>query len=253
MAFHGSLVLSLPHLVAGLIGLAAGAVALYALKGGTLHRRSGTIFAYAMLLVAASGIAMAALKSQRMNLIGGLLTLYMVCTALRTVRRRVQEFHWVDVGALLLGLATGVLGITVGFEALNSATGRIDGLPAAPAFMFGTVALLGVAGDIRMIVRGVQGAPLIARHLWRMCFALFSAAGSFFPAQVPKVFPPLRGSGLLWIPPLLVLLIMLYWLARVRFTQRYRPDETSIPAQSPFDGRSGPLFVARSRGSRTVQ
>jgi hypothetical protein len=82
--------------------------------------------------------------------------------------------------------------------------------------MFGVVALLAATGDIRMMVRGVEGTERIARHLWRMCFALFSAAGSFFPAQVPKMFPPLRGSGLLWIPPLLVLLLMFFWLWRVR-------------------------------------
>jgi uncharacterized membrane protein len=243
MAFHGNLLLSLPHLIAGLTALAAAAFALCALKGGTFHRRSGTVFAYAMLLVAVSGIAMAAVKCQRMNLIGGLLTLYMVSTALRTARRRVQEFHWVDVGLMLLGLATGVLGITVGFEALNSATGRIDGLPPAPAFMFGAVALLGVAGDIRMLARGARGAPRIARHLWRMCFALFSAAGSFFPAQVPKALPSFRGSVLLWIPPLLVLLIMLYWLVRVRFTQRRWPGGASDAA----DPRSLPAFAVSSR------
>jgi uncharacterized membrane protein len=232
MAFHGNPILSLPHLLAGLIGLVAGGVALYAVKGGRLHRRSGLIFACAMLLVGGSGIVMAALKSQRMNLIGGLITVYMVSTAWLTVRRRVQGFHWIDLAAMLFGLAVALRSITVGFEAANSATGRIDGLPAAPAFMFGTVALLAVSGDIRMMVRGVQGTPRIARHLWRMCFALFSAAGSFFPAQLPKLFPPLRDSGLLWIPPLLVLLLMFYWLVRVRFVQRFRSAEAVVPVGS---------------------
>ena len=231
MAFHGYLVLTLPHLLAGLIGLAAGVVALCAVKGGTLHRKSGTIFAYAMLLVGSSGIVMAALKSQRMNLIGGLMTVYMVSTALLTIRRRAQRFHWLDVAAMLFGLAVGLRSITVGFEASNSATGRIDGLPAAPAFLFGTVILLAVAGDIRMMLRGIQGARRIARHLWRMCFAFFSAAGSFFPAQLPKLVPGLRDSEMLWLPPALVLLVMFYWLLRVRFMERYRVVDTFVPAE----------------------
>jgi uncharacterized membrane protein len=216
MSFHGNLALALPHLVAGVIGLASGVVALYALKGATLHRKSGMVFVSAMLLVAVSGIVMAVGKLQKLNLLGGLLTFYMVTTALLTVRRRAQEFHWIDVGALLLALTIGALGITFGVEASNSATGKIDGLPPAPAFMFGAVALLAAAGDIRMIVRGVHGRQRIARHLWRMCFALFSAASSFFPAQLPKIFPPLRHSGLLWIPSVLVLSVMFFWLWRVR-------------------------------------
>jgi hypothetical protein len=73
-----------------------------------------------------------------------------------------------------------------------------------------------------MMARGLQGARRIARHLWRMCFALFIAAGSFFLGQA-QVFPePIRKSGLLPIPVLLVLLLMFFWLVRVRFTQRYR-------------------------------
>src|SRR5262245_20470042 len=103
MTFHGNVALSLPHLIAGSIGLTAGVVALYAFKGGALHRRSGTIFSYAMLLVALSGVAMALVKSQRLNLIGGLLTFYMVTTALLTVRRRVQAPRWFDIAALTLG------------------------------------------------------------------------------------------------------------------------------------------------------
>jgi len=79
--------------------------------------------------------------------------------------------------------------------------------------------------DVRMMARGIQGAHRIARHLWRMCFALFIAATSFFLGQTQgspaQVFPePLRQGAVLAIPVLLVLLLMFYWLARVLFTQR---------------------------------
>ena len=229
MPFHGNPALALPHLLGGLIGLAAGIVALCAVKGATLHRKSGTIFVYAMLLVSVSGIVMATIKGQKLNLLGGLLTLYLVTTALLTLRRRAHEFHWIDVGALLLILAIAVLGITFGIEASKSATGRIDGLPPFPSFMFGGVALLAATGDVRMMMRGVQGRQRIARHLWRMCYALFSAASSFFPAQLPKMFPSLRHSGLLWIPSALVLFLMFLWLWRVRHGARGSPTLMLTP------------------------
>jgi hypothetical protein len=210
-------------MIAGLTGIASGGVALYALKGATLHRKSGMIFVYAMLFMSSSGAVMAALKPQRISVVAGVLTFYLVITALLTVRRPAVGFHWIDVGAMLVALTVGISGVRFGVVALSSATGTIDGLPAAPGFLFGAVALLATLGDARMLLAGgIQGARRIARHLWRMCFALFVATASFFLGQ-PQVFPRvLRSSGVLAIPVLLVLSLMFFWLARVLFTQRYR-------------------------------
>jgi hypothetical protein len=55
-----------------------------------------------------------------------------------------------------------------------------------------------------------------------MCFALFLAAISLFIGQSQAFPEPLRNSGLLPIPVLLVLLLMFYWLVRVLFTP-WRP------------------------------
>ena len=58
--------------------------------------------------------------------------------------------------------------------------------------MFGVVSLVAGGLDARMLARGVEGAHRIARHLWRMCYALWIATMSFFLGQ-PAVFPePLR-------------------------------------------------------------
>jgi len=52
-----------------------------------------------------------------------------------------------------------------------------------------------------MLVRGgVSGRQRVVRHLWRMCFGLFIATGSFFIGQ-PQVFPAfIRRTNLLFIP-----------------------------------------------------
>jgi hypothetical protein len=68
--------------------------------------------------------------------------------------------------------------------------------------------------------RTLQGAPRIARHLWRMCLAMFIATASFFLGQA-RVFPEsMRIFPLLAIPVALVLLLMLYWWVRVSFSKR---------------------------------
>jgi hypothetical protein len=68
-----------------------------------------------------------------------------------------------------------------------------------------------------MIARGgVSGAGRIARHLWRMCTALLIADFSFFLGQ-QQFFPALlRGSPVLLVPELVVLVLMIFWLIRVR-------------------------------------
>jgi hypothetical protein len=205
------------HIAAGLLGLAAGTAALLSRKGGARHRRSGLIFVCTMLFMAASGAVLAAQKGQRISVVAGTLTFYLVGTALLTVRRPAQGLRWLDWGALLLALAAGSAGIALGFEAAASPGGTIDGLPPPPAFIFGAVGVLAAAGDLRLILgRRLEAAQRLARHLWRMCFALFVAAGSFFLGQA-QVFPkPLRSSGLLAVPVLAVLGLMFYWLARLR-------------------------------------
>jgi uncharacterized membrane protein len=205
------------HILAGSTGIISGFVALSVLKGGKVHRKAGMIFVYAMLTLSATGAVIAATKGQRINFIAGCLTFYLVTTALLTVRRRVQGFHWTNVGAMLVGLTTALFAFKFGFDAMNSPTGTLDGLPPPPAFMFGVVGLIAAYGDLRMMrAGGLQGADRIARHLWRMTFAMWIATSSFFLGQA-KVFPePIRIMPLLAAPVLLVFLVLIYWLVRVR-------------------------------------
>jgi hypothetical protein len=73
---------------------------------------------------------------------------------------------------------------------------------------------------------GVYGAPRIVRHLWRMCFGLFIATGSLFLGQ-QQVFPAfLRKTNVLFVPALLPLLSLIFWLFRVRFTNAYKKQSS---------------------------
>ena len=78
----------------------------------------------------------------------------------------------------------------------------------------------------------IEGARRLARHLWRMGFAMFIATASFFVGQ-PKVFPePLRGAfALRAIPVVMFIAVTLYWLVRVRRKRQ----------RAPMTGVRGPL------------
>lgn len=211
------------HIIAGLAAIASGFLALFAFKGAKLHRKSGTMFVYSMLVLGVTGAVIATLKSQPANVIGGTIAVYFVTTGLLTLRRRDERSRSIDAAAMLVAIAIGFLSLTLGLRVYHSASGNINGVPPAPLFVFGAVAFLAAAGDLRsMVVQGLQGKHRIARHVWRLCFALFIASGSFFLGQA-KVFPkPIRIMPLLAIPALLPLVLLIYWMVRVLFTKWHR-------------------------------
>ena len=207
------------HISSAGVGILSGALALLARKGSQLHRRAGNWFFVSMLTMSAIGAAVAPFLPDRISTVAAVLTFYLVATAWVTVRRNDGGGGPFGIGAAIVAVCIAVAGMMFGLQAANSATGVIEGQPAGAAFMFATVATLAAIGDLSTIVRrGVVGERRIARHLWRMCFALFIAAGSFFLGQQQVLPAFLRGSTLLFLPEIAVLGLMIFWLVRVRFT-----------------------------------
>jgi len=186
------------HIVAAGLGIVAGAVALSSAKGGTLHRRSGIVFVYAMAGMCGTAAVMAAVKGQIVNVMAGSLTAYLVITALLTVRPPSASSRRLTIASMLVALALGLTAVTFGFQALASVSGERYGAPAFPLFMFGTVGLLGSVGDLRTIQSGgLRGARRLTRHLWRMCWALWIATASFFGVRLAQFHtnPELARTG----------------------------------------------------------
>ena len=210
------------HIVGGSIGIIAGFLALATMKGAPLHRKAGMVFVCGMVTLAGTGAVMSVITLNRGNLLVAGLTLYMVATALLTTRRRETHYEWRDLVALTLGLGVTAAALTFGRQALASTNGQLDRYPAPFFFVFGSIALLSVMGDVRMMIAGgFQGRPRIVRHLWRMCFATFIASGSFFLGQAKVIPKPIRIVPVLTLLALLPLLAMAYWLVRVRFPRYY--------------------------------
>jgi hypothetical protein len=212
------------HIVAGSLALAAGYVALHAAKGAPVHRRSGRLFVGAMLVMAVTGAVMSAVQGGEGSVIAGVMTAYLVATALAAVRRPAGWSRRVDAGLMVVALGVGLTSVALGLDTMASPTGkRADGLPPFPFFMFGTVGLVAGIGDLRMLrAGGLQGAPRLARHLWRMCWALWIAAASFFLGQADELPAALRRPALLAIPVLVPLVALLYWMWRVRIRRALR-------------------------------
>jgi hypothetical protein len=218
------------HICAGTVALLSGAVAMSLRKGSRRHGLAGDVFVISMLGLGASGATVGFIKynlttsqAQLANFFVGILTCYLVATVWWAARRRDGETGIFDWAGLLVAFSVGAALVISGLEAAYGNTGLKHDFPVAPYFIFGSVALLSAAGDVRMLVRGgVSGTKRIVRHLWRMSIAFFIAAASFFLGQ-QKVMPAyMRGSKLLILPPLLILIVLIYWLCRVWFTKTFR-------------------------------
>ena len=217
------------HIVAGSLGLLSGFLAISTAKGGQLHRRSGRVFVYAMITMALVGASIAAIwgAGRFGNVPIGVFTAYLVATSLLSVRPPDEDRarRW-DLGLMLLVLAVTLALGTAGFVAAASPTKRLSSFPPAPFFVFAVLASIAWIGDVRTIRNGgtiaLKGATRLGRHLWRMSLALVIASFSFFIGQAKVIPKPIRIYPILFIPPLIAVAMLFYWLWRVRIRQKMR-------------------------------
>jgi hypothetical protein len=222
------------HISGGGIGLLSGAVALTFRKGSRPHGIAGNVFFISMLVASGAGAYLALRNWEMDNVFGGVLTFYLVATAWVTGRRRDGETGVFDWIGLVVAVAIAAVAVTYGIEAANSQAGTKDGISAGSYVLPGFVGVLAAVGDARMLLRGgLRGAQRVARHLWRMCFALFVASASIFLAR-PQLFPALlTKTHVLFLLGILPLVVMVFWLACVMFTKRFK---RTVP---PYRTRAG--------------
>ena len=223
------------HFGTGLIALVAGAIALAVAKGGRLHKQSGIVFTFAMIItgILASVISVYAGKSA----FGGMFVVYLVFTATTTVKPLSWSGRRLDIVLMVFAFVFAVLSLIDGYNTWQLPGHASNGVPAGMILFLGTVSLLAGIGDFRMIRAGaLRGAPRIARHLWRMCFGLFIATGSFFLGQMKFIPAPVRFVPAMFALAVAPLFILLYWMWRVRLRRRLNGlivAQTRAAAEAP--------------------
>jgi hypothetical protein len=208
------------HIAGASLGMIAGAVSMFARKGGALHRRAGTAFFVGMLGMSSVGAAVAPMLGDRVSGSMGLFTLYLVLTGWQAAQRRPGTTGRFEPAALALGTLAAAWFGWIGWLGLQSPKGIVDGLPSQIAWLAGAVALLALLSDVRVLRNGgTTGKDRTVRHLWRMGAALFIAWGSFAgqPAAQPE---PVRNAPWLFLPALGFLALMVFWWVRTRLPPR---------------------------------
>lgn len=209
------------HIIMGTLALVGGYIAVSVRKGELLHRRAGTVFFITMIGMSVSATWLALLKERPDSIISGIMAFYLVTTSWVTVRRRENETGMFEIMAMLGIIGLSIYAFITAQEAGQAPEGTIRGFPAGFYYFQGGLCLLGATLDFNMILRkGSSGIQRIGRHLWRMMLALVIAIGSLVGQE--RIIPDMLRSPYILIPPVLItLMLMIYWIAKVRFTRWY--------------------------------
>jgi hypothetical protein len=214
------------HVGGGMLGIAAGFVTVAARKGGGLHRGSGAVFFWSLLVAYAVGAAVAPLIKQPGNMVGGSLAIYLLLTGWMTVRRPAGEPGRSPTRAFIGVAIVGAL--LLPFAAIVAVVPQLlGGVPYSVFLILAVACALAALSDWRVSRHGgLAGPARLRRHLWRMSTAFAMGTGSLFIGQ-PKVFPPaVRGSPLLILLAVAPLLVMAVWLNR---TKTRPPAAKAVP------------------------
>jgi hypothetical protein len=222
----------LTHVLGGTTAVVSGFAALLVAKGGRAHRRTGMVFVVAMAIMGIFATVVATYEAKVSSIVGGIFSLYFVLTGFTTVRPIRMLGRREHIAIMVVPLAMAAFLFTYGFIALGLPGAMLNGVPAAMMLFLASVNILAAVGDWRMIrAGGLGGARRVARHLWRMCFGMFIATGSFFIGQM-QVFPkPLRILPLMLALGVAPLGVLLYWMWRVRLRQSLRGLIMSKPRE----------------------
>lgn len=225
----GAAAILVVHIAGGTLGMMSGAAALGLRKGSRRHALAGHLFFGSMLAMAAIGALVSPLlvsaegDPRWFDALAGAFACYLVATGWATVRRKAGTVGRFEVAASAFVLGLAAAAAAFGLQAANRPAGSLAGYGPEGYFVFAGLFALAAALDLNMILRGgLTGVPRLARHLWRMCTALFIAAGAFFFGQQRVMPDAIQGSTLLAVPPLAVLGLMVFWLLRLRLAKLIR-------------------------------
>jgi hypothetical protein len=223
------------HIAGGTLGLTSGLVAAFARKGGKLHRIAGTVFFVSMLFMGAFASYLAVVvPGQIANLFGGTFTLYLVATAWMTARRKEGTIGLFEKIALFAIVCFCVPFAFLVFQVARGEAPSIRGPVLIANYTLAFVVAIAAVSDARVVLAGgISGARRIARHLWRMCLGLTFATGSFFTNALPRLLPgPMHVPPEYFLPMLLPLGLLFFWMIRVRFTG-WHPKSIALASARP--------------------
>ena len=160
------------HVGGGALGLVSGAVAIVVRKGGSLHRKAGTVFVASMLVMAVFGFYLVVAMSDQVNVFISAFAFYLIATGWLTVRRKDDAIGLSEKIALVVAVclcapfAILAFQLATGLTLMLTSTVALKGPVLIAIYVFTSVLMLAAIGDARLVwAGGIAGVPRISRHL----------------------------------------------------------------------------------------
>ncbi|WP_336517719.1 DUF2306 domain-containing protein [Pollutibacter soli] len=209
------------HVICGGISLLLGLGVMIQRKGGRLHRRVGTTYYYTMLLAAFSALPMSYIRNNYFLFTLAVLTLYMVITGRRYIRKRKNQkptpFDWLMTFIIVLaGLSFMSFGIYKFSQ--NSLFGIVY-------VSFGFAALFFAWQDIRNFLnKSPIGNYWLTTHLQRMIGSYIASVTAFLVVN-NNIIPGIVA----WLLPSVILVpLIVKWTWRYRMNKMYRNPDPDV-------------------------
>jgi hypothetical protein len=152
------------HFAAGLVSIVAGTIALSVTKGGRLHKQSGLVFTWAMVVLGLTAAGIGTYENRPGQVFGGLLAAYLVFTAMTTVKPLPGIGQRVNVALMVLAFAM-AWRVCTGEWSMAGPDGESGYRPrVVPPLVIGTVIPLAALATCARL-RGRSVTLMTARHL----------------------------------------------------------------------------------------
>ena len=224
--------LLLMHIVAGSLALAIAPLAMIARKGGTWHRRWGTIFVIAMATVSVTALGLGPYFHDLFLVAVGVLSGFLVFGAWRAARAH-DRVAPVDVIAAAVVLVAGCALLVLAMLQHSAF--------AAVLMMFGAIAVFLGARDLYRLSRPAPRKAWMYRHL-TLILAAYIAAVTAFSAVNLQMLPLVAR----WTWPTVIGTILITW-ANVHYRKPKRPRDVLRQAQPQLTTRLDDIVMSAER------
>jgi uncharacterized membrane protein len=186
------------HAASGMTALTAGTVAMISRKGNDVHKKSGRIFYFAMMMVCVTGIAVSLMKSTWFLLMLGIFSGFQAYCGYRAIQNKSLRYSNVDKIVLVINWINTLVMI---------ATMKLV------LVVFGIISLLLSIGQTQLWKSSAQQKTLppklwLRQHIGMMIGAYIAAFTAFLVVNITFLQP----AWVLWLAPTAVFVpLLIYW------------------------------------------
>jgi hypothetical protein len=175
------------HVISGFSALLFGIISIISKKGLKIHRISGLLFFYAMILVSSSAIIISLMKSNNFLFHIGVFAVFMNYSGYRSIQNKNLLANPMDWIVLLIALINGV------FMVLTMNTILV---------VFGIINSILVFDDLKLFIKAMRKIEIpkkawLGRHIGMMLGAYISTFTAFLVVNIQNVQP----AWIVWLLP----------------------------------------------------